>query len=331
MRFSTRLAVAAVAFTAALVTTSCTPEDGDEGASGATAAFEANNGTIEIPEEPQRIVALSRAIPALLEVDAPVIAATDGYDVSAFADPDMVDKYNGLTKLSTGTAATNTGGGASISYEQIAELKPDLIISGFPSKVYKSALNDDRLQSIAPTVDVGPSTPTEWRSVGQKVAEAAGKSEQFGEGKQEYDKLAAELKSKYADKIEGKKFAAFSIFNATQANSYQREYDDSFSTNIANDVGISFPGGQEGKFSDIVSIERISDLADADVIVYQINEDGSLKYPRMQEVLDSAAYKNLPAVRAGRVLKVKHAGAETYTGAIQTLRSIDAGLSGLPA
>ncbi|WP_026918299.1 ABC transporter substrate-binding protein [Gordonia shandongensis] len=327
----TRTAAAVVALAVTALMVGCTPEDGGSGEAGATTEFAANNGTITIPAEPQRIVALSRAIPALLEVDAPLVAATDGYDVSAFADPAMVERYDSLTKLPTGAAATNSGGGANVSYEQIAALDPDLIISGFPAKTYKSALNDDRLQSIAPTVDVGPTTPTQWRTVGEKAATAAGRGEAFGKGKAEYEKLAAEVKARYADKIEGTTFAAFSIFNATQPNSFQREYDDSFTTNIANDLGMSFPGGTDEKFSDIVSLERISDLADADVIVYQVNADGSLKYPRMREVLDSAAFKDLPAVRAGRVLTIAHAGAETYTGAMATLRSIADGLGRLPS
>ncbi|AZG45041.1 putative siderophore-binding lipoprotein YfiY [Gordonia insulae] len=317
---------------AALVATGCSSGASDSADSSATTrTFAAANGSFEIPAQPQRIVALSRVIPSLFIADAPVIGATSGYDTSTIVDEDAITRYQDVATLSTGTAKTNAGGGTQLSYEQIAALKPDLIISGFPQKAYKSGISDEQLQAIAPTLSLGPSTPTEWREVGEKAADAAGKTDEFDRQKAEYEKLAADLKKKYQGTVAGKKFAALSVFNSTQADSYQREYDDSFTTNIANDIGISFPGGTPKKTSEIVSIERLSDLADADVIVYQVNPDGSLKYPRMQAVFDSEAWKNLPAVRAGNVVPVAYASSETYAGAIKSLGSLSAALDKLPA
>ncbi|WAC54644.1 ABC transporter substrate-binding protein [Gordonia sp. SL306] len=330
-----RLAMASAAAVAALVASGCSSGDSDSAdsstSSGGTRSFEAANGTFQIPANPQRIVALSRVIPSLFIADAPVVGATSGYDTSTIVDEDAIDRYEKVATLSTGTAKTNAGGGTQLSYEQIAALKPDLIISGFPQKAYKSGISDEQLQAIAPTLSLGPATPTEWRAVGEKAADAAGRAEQFDQDKVEYEKLATQLKQKYAQTIAGQRFAALAVFNSTQADSYQREYDDSFTTNIANDIGITFPGGTATKTSEIVSIERLSDLADANVIVYQVNPDGSLKYPRMQEVLDSEAWKNLPAVRAGRVIPLAYASSETYAGAIKSLQSLSASLDKLPA
>ncbi|MFW0784492.1 ABC transporter substrate-binding protein [Gordonia sp. CPCC 206044] len=330
MRGKLRLVMASSLAVAALVASGCSSgesESTDSSATnGATRTFAAANGNIEIPAQPQRIVALSRVIPSLFIADAPVIAATSGYDTSTIVDEDAIKRYQEVATLSTGTAKTNAGGGTQLSYEQIAALKPDLIISGFPQKAYKSGISDEQLQAIAPTLSLGPSTPTEWREVGEKAADAAGRADEFDQQKAEYDKLAGELKEKYAGTVAGKKFAAFSVFNSTQADSFQREFDDSFTTNIANDIGITFPGGTPKKTSEIVSIERLSDLADADYIVYQVNPDGSLKYPRMQDVLDSEAWKNLPAVKANRVIPVAYASSESYAGAIKSLQSLSAAL-----
>ncbi|MDL9948680.1 ABC transporter substrate-binding protein [Gordonia sp. ABSL11-1] len=335
MRRNLRVVVAAGVAVAALVASGCSSGGSDDAGSsadqGATRTFTAANGTFEIPAKPTRIVALSRVIPSLFTADAAVVGATSGYDTSTIVDDDAISRYKEVATLSTGSAKTNAGGGTQLSYEQIAALKPDLIISGFPQKAYKASISDEQLQAIAPTLSLGPATPTEWREVGEKAADAAGKTDEFDQQKAEYTKLADELKSKYAGTVAGKKFAAFSVFNSTQADSYQREFDDSFTTNVANDIGIAFPGGTPTKTSEIVSIERLSDMADADVIVYQVNPDGSLKYPRMQEVLDSEAWKNLPAVKAGRVVPVAYASSETYAGAIKSLQSLSAGLDKLPA
>ncbi|MFW0796221.1 ABC transporter substrate-binding protein [Gordonia sp. CPCC 205515] len=327
-----RYAVASALAVTALVASGCSADDSESGgvaASGETRTFTAANGTFQIPVHPKRIVAMSRAVPPLLIAGAPVIGATTGYDTSTIVDQDAINRYHEVDTLTTGTAKTNAGGGTQLSYEQIAALKPDLIISGFPQKAYKSAISDEQLQAIAPTLSLGPATPTEWREVGRKAADAAGKGDVFDQQKAEYEKLAAELKQKYASTIAGKKFAAVSVFNSIQANSFQREYDDSFTTNIANDLGITFPGGTPRKTQEIVSVERLSDLADADVILYQVNPDGSLRHPRTQALFDSAAWQNLPAVRAGHALPVAFTAAETYAGAMRCLQSVAQGLDKL--
>ena len=114
-----------------------------------------------------------------------------------------------------------------------------------------------------------------------------------------------------------------------------REYDKSWGTNIAQDIGVTYPGQPkhpgEGSaaVSEQVSIELLpDDLKDADVITYTLEPDGSVG-PAVKFVLDSPLWKSLPAVKAGRAIGVRYTQAATYETALQTLGALDQALAPL--
>jgi iron complex transport system substrate-binding protein len=325
--------LATIAVGALALTAGCSSGDdgsGDGGSASETRSFKANNGTVEIPAEPERVVSLARATPPLVVADAPLVATTpvSPQEKDLLPGKELSKKIDSLDVIESGSAKTNAGGGTEIDYEAIAAAEPDLIISGFPAPV-EGDIDEERLQEIAPTVFVGPKVPSEWREVGEKAADAAGVADNFGTLKDDYEKKAAELKKKYADKTEGATFAAATLFDSTEQGSYNREYSGSFITNIPEDVGIEFPGGGD-EFSQFVSLENISDLDEADAILVSINPDGSIRDPRFKkEVMSTEAWKQLPAVKKGNVLEVPYLMSTTYAGAIEALDALDKQLEGL--
>lgn len=315
--------VAAVA-APALVLAGCSSSDAPDEASTATIrTFEDSTGPVEIPAEPQRIVALARAVPSLLEVGAPVVGVST-YSDMAWLEPDQIAEYEALP---------NVGLHSELNIEAIAALEPDLIISGIPARVFAS-IDQSRLREVAPVLDLGPLTPADWRDYGAKMADASGASDEFGTQREEYEAAAAEVHEKYRDKIDGVSFAAVDVYESIDPGMFSREYSGSYTTNIAEDAGLVFEGAATdedgGAFSEDVSIENLSSLAEYDVLVYPVQPDGTPTL-QMQELLDSAVWQSLPAVQVGRVLAVAYTDALTYPGAMKTLKSLSAALDALPA
>lgn len=323
-----RAGIAAALFAPALVLAGCSSDGNTDGGGSenstalATRTFEDSTGPVEIPAEPQRIIALARAVPSLLEVEAPLVGVST-YDDMVWLEPEQLATYEELP---------NVGLHSELNYEQIAALDPDLIISGIPARVFAS-IDQTQLRAIAPVLDLGPLTPADWRNYGAKMADASGASAEFGKQKEEYEGLAAEVHDKYADKIDGVSFAAVDVYESIDPGMYSREFTGSYTTNIAEDAGLVFEGTAsdgDGTFSEDVSVENLGALADYDVLVYPVQPDGTPN-EQVQQLLDSDSWKALPAVQAGRVLPIAYTDALTYPGAMKTLDSLAAALEALPA
>lgn len=285
--------------------------------------FAADDGDIEIPADPQRIVATGYAVPVLLEGDANLVGITEwqrGLDLMTEEDRTA---YDDLEKVGGDTDA------ASINYEAIANLDPDLIIMGVPQPALVD-VDMERLNDIAPVAAIGPSRPDKWKELSERQSDAAGVLEAFGENEETYDARAAELGERWAGTLDGLEFGHLGAYGDVSAGSFQREFAGSWGTNIAGDIGVSYYGevaDPQGGSSDVSEYPAIEELpesfADADWITYSLQDDGTPS-EAVQYVLDSPLWQGLPAVQEGRVIGLTHTEAATYTSALQTLDEIDA-------
>lgn len=308
----------------------CSASDGggsSDKKGGATRTFTADNGKVTIPKDPKRVIATGYAVPVLIEADAALV----GISGWARGRPLMTEKdratYDDLPKIAGETAAET-------NYESIAAKKPDLIVIGVPAPVLGD-VDMKRLKSIAPVVAIGPTLPSAWRELSKRQADAAGRLQHFEKAKTAYEKRAAELSGKYDDALKGLDFGHIGSYGDASAGTYAREYADAWGTNVAEDIGVSYPGKPEkpGKGSQAVtetpSIEELPEnLGDADAITYSVGPDGkpgkSVSY-----VLKSPLWKKLPAVQAGRAFPVRHTEASTYSSAQRTLSALDKALAPL--
>lgn len=129
--------LATVAIGALALTAGCSSGDdgsGDDAAAAETRSFKANNGTSEIPAEPERVVSLARATPPLLVAEAPLVATTpvSPAEKELLPDKELSKTVDGLDVIESGSAKANAGGGTEVDYEAIVAAEPDLIIPGFP-------------------------------------------------------------------------------------------------------------------------------------------------------------------------------------------------------
>jgi iron complex transport system substrate-binding protein len=327
---SLRLARALVAALALLTLASCGEESDGAPATedkAQTRTFEADNGSIEIPADPQRVVATGYAVPEMIEADAPLVGRSSWQRGLPLMSAEGKQRYEETEQIA-GELAAET------DYEAIAEVEPDLILVGVPAPVLGD-INMERLESLAPTLAIGPSLPDDWRELSRRYADAAGVLDQYDERKAAYEEKAASLKDKYADALAGMKFGHVGAYGEVARGQFHREFAGSWGTNIAQDIGVEYPGEvqkKSGGSSDVSEYPSIEDLpkslGEADAISYSVNADGSVP-EAVQYVLDSPLWKSLPAVEAGNVFAFRYTEAATYGSAMKTLEALDKALAPL--
>lgn len=319
-------AVAAVAVLA-LGATACGSEAASDDDAAATRTFAADNGEVEIPKDPERVVATGYAVPVLIEAGARLVGISTWERGLPLMDAEQKATYDEITKVAGETAAET-------NYEAVAKVDPDLIVIGVPTPVL-SDIDLDRLESIAPVVAIGPSVPDGWREESRQQADAAGALDGYEEAKAVYEEKAAELEEKYAAALDGMQFGHVGAYGDVTEGTFHREFAGSWGTNIASDIGVTYygevkeKGGGSADVTEYPSIEELPEsLGEADAITYTLQPDGT-PAPEVEYVLDSPLWKNLPAVKAGNVFGLRYTEAATYGSALRTLDAIDEALAPL--
>ncbi|MEU6819480.1 ABC transporter substrate-binding protein [Streptomyces atriruber] len=307
----------------ALLVTGCGSSDGgsDGSGKGEKRVFAADNGKITIPSDPKRVVATGYAVPAMIEGGAPLVGISSWKRGEPMMSKQDLATYKKTPKVA-GELATET------NYEAIAEAEPDLIVIGVPAPVLGD-IDVKRLEGIAPVVALGPTVPAAWRKLTHKQSDAAAALKKYDVAKDKYEAEADKLSKKYADVLPKLKLGHVGAYGETAKGTFQREFNDSWGTNIAQDVGANYygkvkkPGPGSKSVSEYPSIEELPDaLGEADAITYSVNPDGSIPKP-VKYVMDSKLWKNLPAVKAGKTFPIRYTEAATYGQAMQTLDAID--------
>jgi iron complex transport system substrate-binding protein len=246
-------------------------------------------GETKIPKTPERIVILTNeGTEALLALGIKPVGAVKSWT----GDP----WYDHIKAEMEGVK--NVGTESQPNIEEIAALKPDLIIGNKMriEKVY------DQLSQIAPTV-YSTELRGEWKNNFKLYAEAVNKKAEGEKVLADFDKRVEDLKSKAGDKL--KQTVSLVRFLASTARIY---YNDTFAGIIFKQIGIARPEKQDlDKFADDVTKERIPDM-DADYLFYFTYETGDGKATKLEEEwLNDPLWKNLNAVKNNRVMKVDDA------------------------
>lgn len=320
------LAAVAIAAVAAIGLTGCGSSDEVE-ATASTRTVQTPAGPVEVPTDPQRIVACGYATLPLIQAGANLAAVCEWTRELDGMDAETRTAYDALPKVAP------DGSVADLDFEAVTAADPDLIILGVPARV-REQLDMAKLEAIAPVVFNGPTTPAQWRTLGAEYADAAGVADSYGEFTDEYDARAAEIAAKYEATLGGLTFGGVCDTCQSDAGQFFREYTSSYTTNLFDDLGLNFPGqpvNPEDEHGEYLSLEQLPEsLGGVDVIVYGVQADGTLT-AEMQALVDSPLWQALPAVKAGNVVAVKFGNSATHRTALLALDSIDEGLAALPA
>ncbi|MFD0854014.1 ABC transporter substrate-binding protein, partial [Actinomadura adrarensis] len=184
-------------------------------------------------------------------------------------------------------------GEAGFNLEQVAALKPDLILAAGDYTIDKEYA---KLSQLAPTTayQTGPSEDT-WQQITKQVAQAVGKQ---AEG----DKLVADVEAKIASvktahpQLSGKEFAFTAIM--PNGNIGVMKLKSDISVKLLEQFGMTLPQSLaslpgEG-FAAELSMEKVSTL-DVDVLLSHYNDDPATQ----KKVEENALFADLDVVKRG--------------------------------
>lgn len=291
---TTRAALVGGALFTVLITGCGSPGDDADSADTATAepagaesdAFpvtvETTYGDVTVPEEPQRVVALTaQAAGDLVALDVTPMKVQsdtpDFYEWHPWLDG-VLDENVLQTDLYTADGGANA--------EAIAALEPDLIVVGNYQVPDKSDF--DRLNQIAPTVgSVGDALNPDWDEVLVSIGESVGK-------KAEAEQLVAEVTSEYqavGDEVPG-----------VSSMTYQWVRVDEGAFGFGNGAVLELFGLQPADNQDNTQngpplAAENTDQLDADLLMVWAPS------PELRADIDeSSLFQNLPSVQAGTVV-----------------------------
>lgn len=302
------------------------PSDGgtDGDAAGATRSFEADNGTVEIPVDPQRIVGIGSAQPFLdLGVEPVGLGPKATSSQLEWLSPEAQQANDAAVDV-----------GDPVDYEMIATLEPDLIVVNEPKHVLEGTKYDEaRLQSIAPTVYMEVEN-SRWKTQTERLADALGAVDTFEAAKADYDALIAEIQSEYGDLLDSTTFTFLNRWSSASEAEFAVEYANSYCTAYATDAGLEIlpeaPSEELDGPGPSQSIEGLGDVAaDVDVLIYPLGADGTVTAD-FAPVLESNVWQALPQVADGRALGVRCNWGPTYASKVVNLESLKEALATLP-
>lgn len=301
--------------------------DSAAAAGAETRTIAVGDETVEIPADPQSIVACGYAVLPLIQAGANLSGVCEWTRELDNMNAEDLATYESLPKLAT------DGDVSTLDYEALAKVGPDLIIMGVPARA-KELVNLDQLAAIAPVVFLGPTAPAQWRTLGEQYADFANVSETYGEFRDQYEARADEIKAEHADTLGSKTFGGVCDLCGNDPGYFFREYASSYTTNLFDDLGLQFPGEPvipEDEHGETISVENLAtSLGAVDVIVHGVDADGNPS-AELAALIASPAWQALPAVKSGNVIEVRHGNAATFETAVLALDSIDEGLTALPA
>lgn len=285
---------------------SATEGDGQEQAG--TRVVEMDNGPVDVPLGPSRVVVTDNyLINSLYDLGLKPIAVPSDV-LAAGVMPDEVVEWAG--------DAVEIGQAGQPEIEVVAELGPDLILDQF----YPDTVED--LGAIAPVVFIDwRSAERTWQEQVALVAEAVNRKEELDNQIKAYEGRLVELQEAHADVIESTTWAIAAggqggdwILGATVMS-------------VLDDLGATCLAGMTPGYES-VSREELDRLADADVIIYPELFSGQPPAPTA-DLHQTDLWKSLPAVAAGNVYPSRYTGTSCYSWARGALDEIEAMLAQL--
>lgn len=301
---------------AALVATglaACSSDGDAAGQQSETRTVQTHYGDVEVPVDPQRVVAVSYETPWQLRSVG--VTPVGAQDYSAYAGQ--------LTPEDEAFVADIPSVGAffDLNLEAVLAAEPDLIVG--------DALEIDadlyaQLSAIAPTAIFSGEYRGDWRAVGEGVADAVNASATFEKLSGEYDARLTGLQDEYATEIGDLRWAAVS--EGDQGGGFSILYPTGVLGALwFQDLGVTLapgvPASNDNGF-DFVAPELTEDvLGEADVIIVPAQADGTLN-PVLTALVEEPLFATLPASQSGDVYWL-YSTVTDYTSALAWLDKVE--------
>ncbi|MBE1470315.1 ABC transporter substrate-binding protein [Kibdelosporangium phytohabitans] len=292
---------------AALTVLGACGNSGDSGSGGnaptsaappAEREVQTDKGAVKVPGKAQK-VACADFFGAFVVADlglVPVGASGGGYDKSG---PLYAPKLGKVPVVGDFTKPDP---------EKIAGTDPDLILRTIDTDdaLYK------QLTGIAPTVVVS-FQKLSLTEVTTRIGDILGRKEEAGKLLAEYNKRTQEIKTKHAAVLGKYTFTYAQSATDTTFWTLGEKWTD---TKVLVDCGarLAEPSKSQTDPTKEYSMEQIGILGQSDVLLVPSTIDGTAEAPENAPLTSNALWKQLPAVKAGRVFPVLSGAASLGTG-----------------
>jgi len=307
-----------------LALASCSSAGASEGGSPETAERTAGTRTVEstftgqeveIPTEPQRVVALWRTGTELAELGIVPVAALEG----EFQPEELGDRYDAVSDVPV--VGTSEG----VDIEKLIEAEPDLIVGMDHGGL---SIDYDEIAQVAPTVILDIAEPTDVWDNYPTLADLVGRSSDFDERQAALDEQLAAIEQELGDAL-----GELEVTALNHTDSIWVDTSKSLTFRRLDAAGFGYnPAYTENpeRYVTELAAENLPDLADQDAIFYAVNLDGSLA-PGTQQLVDSASFQRLPAAQAGHVFPITSGTIYTFDAAEQQVADLRAAAETLAA
>lgn len=257
---------------------------------GDTVIFQAGNGDIEVPKNPQRIVDLTNFYTGyFLAIGVTPVGVLEG----ATENPYFQDQLDGVANL-----------GNEPSPENILQLNPDLIVT------FNGTEGIDKLEQIAPVVAIDYGKKN-YKDQVLDFGKLTGKEKEAQEWVDQWELKISELKPKVQAAVGNK---TVSIINPYAKGLYVFGHNYGRGGEIIySEFGLKAPPEAQKAAIDSgtgwasISLEKLPEFTGD--IIFTCAWSGDTSDPKV--VYDSAIWKGLPAVIAGHVFQLNPKG-DTY-------------------
>jgi iron complex transport system substrate-binding protein len=302
------------AATVVVALAACGTSSGDASAAdAATRTVATAKGDVKVPVHPMRIVSVqSYSTESLLDLGVTPVGIEDTGE--QYVPPRYLARWKKITKVAQG---------ATIDYEKIASLKPDLIVGvdvPYLDKAYA------KLKAIAPTVFAAFDENSTWeeypKAVGSFVNDQAG-YEKLRDG---YRDEIARVKKEYATQLATLRWDV--IQGGFDEGNYWIYPTNTPASSILAAIGAQFatattnaPKGETNS----VSYEQADLLSDATAILYYENNDRT-PANNIDKLFALQSYQQLPAVTSGMAVGTPDFLPGSYSDAAGIVQDVEAAL-----
>ena len=320
MKTARRLAALIGASSLALTLAACgsgTAENSESG-SAETVSIETNDGTVEVPKNPKKVVALDNRSFQTLE----------DWDIKPVAAPRKIVPKS--LELREDESVVDLGNHREPDLEAIVAAEPDVIITG-----QRFTQHTDKIKELAgdtPIVDLEPRDgkplDEEFKRQTTALGEIFGKEKEADELVKKFEDAEKAAKDSY-----NKDQTVMGLISTGGNLNYSAPSQGRGAGPLFDMVGLKpaldVPDASEDHEGDDVSVEAIAKSNPDWIIVMDRDaaitmKDGEKYHPAKDVVSNSAALKNVTAIKEGHVLYMPedtyvNESIQTYTEALENL------------
>lgn len=264
-------------FLSVLILSACANHSAENGSKGETITYQSENGPIEVPADPQRVVVLSSFAGNVMALDVNLV----GVDSWSKMNPRFQDRLKDVEEVSDE------------NIEKIIELEPDLIIG------LSNIKNIDKLNKIAPTVTFTYGK-VDYLNQHLEIGKLLNKEKEAQEWVDDFQKRAQTAGDEIREKIG--QDATVSVIESFEKQLYVFGDDWGRGTEILyQEMKLKMPEKVK-EMAQKQSYEAISPEVlpkyTGDYVIFSKNQDADYSFQ------ETETYKNIPAVKKKQVFEV---------------------------